>query len=184
MLDDCRKNFPSRGDDRCMTRGRWMVRRSNIDRRREISPCSARRSANRERCRCVGCMPPVSARIRCIEEWFRSNNRAICCSDAPLRQHSHINAFRLSVWQIRRLCFMATPLAAMQPRRCCIDGLSPQPKPAGRHRCPDRQQSRSRKRLWPWSFGAHYPGAHTNASISLAPDATSASMIDGAAPRI
>ncbi len=36
---------------------------------------------------------PGQFRIRCTDEWFRSNNWAICCSDSPLRQRSHINAF-------------------------------------------------------------------------------------------
>ena len=32
------------------------------------------RSANLERHRCASCIPPVSARMRCTDEWFRSNS--------------------------------------------------------------------------------------------------------------
>src|SRR5690606_5418449 len=42
---------------------------------REISSRSANVSARRERHLDAGCMPPVSARIRWIEEWFRSNRK-------------------------------------------------------------------------------------------------------------
>ncbi|SPK77570.1 protein of unknown function (plasmid) [Cupriavidus taiwanensis] len=35
---------------------------------REISSRSASVNANRERCRCTGWIPPVSAKILCIEE--------------------------------------------------------------------------------------------------------------------
>ena len=60
---------------------------------REISSRSARVSANRERLRGAGRIPPVAARIGCIDEWFRSNNWAICWSDSPFCQRSHISAF-------------------------------------------------------------------------------------------
>ena len=36
-------------------------------------------------------------KIRCIDEWFRSNNWAICWRDSPFCQRSHISAFWLSV---------------------------------------------------------------------------------------
>ena len=66
-------------------------------RARDISSRSAKVSAHRERRRDAGRIPPVSARIRCTDEWFRSNNWAICWRDSPFRQRSHISAFWISV---------------------------------------------------------------------------------------
>jgi hypothetical protein len=63
----------------------------------DISSRSAKLSANLERQRCAGRIPPVSARMRCIDEWLRSNNCAICWSESPFRQRSHISAFWVSV---------------------------------------------------------------------------------------
>ena len=60
-------------------------------------------SADKKRTYCVyeapspEAIPPVAARISCIDEWFRSNNWAICWSDSPFCQRSHISAFWLSV---------------------------------------------------------------------------------------
>jgi hypothetical protein len=45
---------------------------------REISSLSSSVSVNRERRRGSGSMPPVSASIRWIDEWLRSNSWAIC----------------------------------------------------------------------------------------------------------
>jgi len=64
---------------------------------REISSRSTSVSDNLERRRAAGRMPPVSASIRWIEEWFRSNSCAIFRSESPAFQRSHINAFWLSV---------------------------------------------------------------------------------------
>jgi hypothetical protein len=45
----------------------------------------------------AGLIPPVSAKMRCIDEWFRSNSWAICWKESPFCQRSHINFFWLSV---------------------------------------------------------------------------------------
>jgi hypothetical protein len=64
---------------------------------REISSRSANVNANLERHRGAGRMPPVSARIRSIDGWLRSNNCAIIWRESPCFQRSDINAFWLSV---------------------------------------------------------------------------------------
>lgn len=63
---------------------------------REISSRSAKVSANLERRREAGRIPPVLERIPCTVEWFRSKSWAICCSESPFCQRSHIKAFWLS----------------------------------------------------------------------------------------
>jgi hypothetical protein len=60
---------------------------------REISSRSANDKAEHERTRGGGRIPPLSDRIRCIEEWPRSKDRAISFSDSPCRHRSHIIAF-------------------------------------------------------------------------------------------
>jgi hypothetical protein len=60
---------------------------------RDISSRSASVSANLDRRLEAGLIPPVSARIPCIDECFRSNSWAIFWSDSPFRHRSHINAF-------------------------------------------------------------------------------------------
>ncbi|OEZ57741.1 hypothetical protein DUGA6_43810 [Duganella sp. HH105] len=64
---------------------------------RETSSRSVNVNANLERCLGGGRMPPVSARIGWIDEWFLSNSWAIICSESPCFQRSHISAFWLSV---------------------------------------------------------------------------------------
>ncbi len=79
---------------------------------RDTSSRSANVSARCDRQRCAGCMPPVSARMRITDEWFRSNNWAICWRDSPFFQRSHIWAFWLSEYKIRGLRFICnTPSA-------------------------------------------------------------------------
>jgi hypothetical protein len=64
---------------------------------RDISSRSASVNANLDRCLCGGWIPPVSARIPCTDEWFRSKSWAIFWSDSPFRQRSHISAFCFSL---------------------------------------------------------------------------------------
>jgi len=66
-------------------------------RARYTSSRAAKGSANLERRRDAGRIPPVSARMRCTDEWFRSNISAICWSDSPFCQRSHMMALWLSV---------------------------------------------------------------------------------------
>jgi hypothetical protein len=66
-------------------------------RARDISSRSAKVSANLERRRGAGRIPPVSAKMPCTDEWFRSNSWAICWRDSPFCQRSHMMAFWLSV---------------------------------------------------------------------------------------
>jgi hypothetical protein len=63
---------------------------------REISSRSIKVNADLERCRSVGLIPPVSARMRCIDEWNRSNNPAIWWMVSPLRQRSQMIALWLA----------------------------------------------------------------------------------------
>src|SRR3569832_990817 len=79
---------------------------------REISSRSAKVSANLERRRGVGRIPPVLERIPCTVEWFRSKSWAICCSESPFCLRSHIKAFWLSEKLVRVLYFICnTPSA-------------------------------------------------------------------------
>ena len=64
---------------------------------RDISSRSAKLSANRERRRGAGRIPPVSARMRSIDEWYRLNSWAIWARESPFCQRSHIKVFWLSV---------------------------------------------------------------------------------------
>src|SRR5215469_4841839 len=66
----------------------------------EISSRSDSFSANTERRRGEGHIPPFLARMPKIDEWLRSNSPAIACSDSPCRQRSHIRALSVSVYWI------------------------------------------------------------------------------------
>ena len=70
---------------------------------REISYRSVSVSANWDRLRIGGRMPPVGANMLKIEEDGRSNNRPIDFRDSPLFQRSHISSFCAGVYLIRVL---------------------------------------------------------------------------------
>jgi hypothetical protein len=53
---------------------------------REISSRSAIVNANLDLRRTAGLIPPVSAKMRCIDEWFRSNNWAMFWRESPFYQ--------------------------------------------------------------------------------------------------
>lgn len=53
---------------------------------REISSRSANVSAILDLRRTAGLIPPVSAKMRCIDEWFRSNSWAMCWRESPFCQ--------------------------------------------------------------------------------------------------
>jgi hypothetical protein len=63
---------------------------------REISSRSVNVNADLERCRSAGRIPPDSATIRWIDEWYRSNNPAIWWRVSPFCQRSHMRAFWLA----------------------------------------------------------------------------------------
>ena len=60
----------------------------------------------------AGRMPPDSTKILRTDEWCRSNNFAIWCSDSPRCHRSHISPFWLSVYRIRVLRFIRNTPAA------------------------------------------------------------------------
>jgi hypothetical protein len=97
---------------------------------RDTSSRSTKVSANLERHRCAGRIPPVSAKIRCMDEWFRSTTLR---SSEEIRPSASDPTSQLSGFPCNKsgaFASSATLLLLTQLQVCCIHRLNPQPQAA------------------------------------------------------
>src|ERR1700690_2091782 len=94
----------------------------------EISSRSESVSANLERCRGEGRIPPLGANMPKIEPEGLSNTRPIDFSDSPRCQRSQISAFCSAVYLIRVLYDIFYTPSFYLMIECCVDRLRPPPR--------------------------------------------------------
>lgn len=92
---------------------------------RDISSRSANVSANLDRHRCAGRIPPVAARICMIEEWLRPNSWQSFEAILPASVAPNQCLLAVRVIDSRSLLHVNTPPAYAVSLECCVHQLNP-----------------------------------------------------------